>query len=54
MTQVLFLIIFRSILDLQKCSYLVNLFLFEKMTNHGMTLRFDEIHGKEICKKEGS
>ena len=50
MTQVLVLIIF--LLNLSKFAYLVNLFLFEKMTNHGMTLRFDEIHGKEIGKKK--
>ena len=29
----------------------VKLSLSEKMTNHGLTLRFDEIHGKEIGKK---
>ena len=52
MTQVLFLIIFS--LHLLKFANLANLFLSEKMTNHGMTLRFDEIDGKDISKKEGS
>ena len=28
--------------------------LFDKMTNHGMTLRFDEIYGKEIGKNRKS
>ena len=31
---------------------LVKLSLSEKMTNHGLTLTFDEIHGKEIGKKD--
>ena len=54
MTQVLFMIIF-FIEFVKVCILLlVNLFLFEKMTNHGMTLRFDEIHRKEIGNTEGS